>query len=94
MNHLEKEVELKGTKVFLRVEGDNDVYRFFYSTDNREYEKLADMDVRFLSSETAGGFTGIYLGLFAQSKIENGSFADFDWFEYIPIADNRDESSF
>lgn len=94
LNHLEKEIELKGTKVFLRVEGDNDVYRFFYSTDNGNYEKLADMDVRFLSSETAGGFTGVYLALFAQSKIESGSFADFDWFEYIPIIDNGDEPSF
>lgn len=42
------------------------------------------MDVRFLSSETAGGFTGVFLGLFAQEKSDNKSIADFDWFDYNP----------
>jgi alpha-N-arabinofuranosidase len=41
------------------------------------------MEYRFLSTETIGGFTGVMLGLFAQSKYANdkGS-VDIDWFEY------------
>ena len=35
-----------------------------------------------MSTEVAGGFTGVTIGLFAQKKIVNNSFADFDWFEY------------
>jgi alpha-N-arabinofuranosidase len=46
------------------------------------------MDVRYLSSETAGGFTGIYLGLFITSEnAQSKGFADFDKFTYIP--DNK-----
>lgn len=38
------------------------------------------MDYRYLSTEVIGGFTGVMLGLFAQSE---AGYADFDWFEYI-----------
>ena len=42
------------------------------------------MEYRYLSTETIGGFTGVHLGLFAQTKEKTDkSFADFDWFEYI-----------
>jgi alpha-N-arabinofuranosidase len=43
------------------------------------------MDARYLSSETAGGFTGIYLSLFVTSQNEHSkAFADFDKFTYLP----------
>ena len=84
MRHVEKEIELNKDEVFLRVVGSADYYTFFYSTDNKSYEKLSSIDTRFLSSETAGGFTGVFLGLFAQETFENESVADFDWFEYVP----------
>ena len=42
------------------------------------------MEYRFLSTETIGGFTGVMLGLFAQSDNETGAgYADVDWFEYL-----------
>jgi len=39
-----------------------------------------------LSSESAGGFTGVYIGLFATTS-QGGNMppADFDWFEYVPL---------
>jgi xylan 1,4-beta-xylosidase len=38
-----------------------------------------------LSSESAGGFTGVYIGMFASTtRAEGMPPADFDWFEYIP----------
>ena len=40
------------------------------------------MDVRFLSSETAGGFTGIFFGLYAAAKDEQKGSVDFEWFDY------------
>jgi alpha-N-arabinofuranosidase len=41
------------------------------------------METRYLSSEVAGGFTGVYLGMFASGngKISTAP-AGFDWFEY------------
>ena len=63
----------------------NDVVRngdiVYTATDGTKYEPLGEMDAAFLSSETAGGFTGVYLALYAQGR-QNGGCADFDWFEY------------
>lgn len=84
LKHLEKEVRLEKDFIYLRVVGSPDYYTFYYSADNKSYEKLGTIDTRFLSSETAGGFTGVFLGLYAQGKTTNKSVADFDWFEYIP----------
>jgi len=39
---------------------------------------------KYLSSEVAGGFTGVYLGMFAEGNGKSKtSPAYFDWFEYI-----------
>jgi xylan 1,4-beta-xylosidase len=81
MRHVEKEIPLDGHNVSLRVEGSPAYYTFFYSTDSRTFTKLGRMDTRYLSSETAGGFTGIFLGLYAEGSAQQ-SYADFDWFEY------------
>lgn len=82
MQHIEKEVELPKGKFYLRVEGSNDYYSFSYSTDNKAFHKLGKMDVRYLSSETVGGFTGIYFALFAASQKPSKGVADFEWFDY------------
>ncbi len=82
LKHHEKEIPVSGNKLYLRMVGGNDLYTYYYSTDDKTYHKMGEIDIRFLSSETAGGFTGVYLGMFAQSSVENNSYADFDWFEY------------
>jgi beta-xylosidase len=41
--------------------------------------------VRYLSSEVAGGFTGVYVGLYATGNGRPASApAHFDWFDYEP----------
>jgi alpha-N-arabinofuranosidase len=40
------------------------------------------MDFRYVSTEVIGGFTGVMLGVFAQSTSPDNMYADFDWFEY------------
>ena len=48
--------------------------------------ELARGSTRYLSTEVAGGFTGVYLGMYATSNgQERTAPADFDWFEYHPI---------
>jgi len=81
MEHTAKEIPLESVVVYLKAHGNKDVYSFLYSTDGIKYEPLGEMDAAFLSSETAGGFTGVYLALYAQGK-QSGGYADFDWFEY------------
>ena len=41
------------------------------------------MNTRYLSSETAGGFTGIMLGLYAVSSSPSSKgYAEFEYFDY------------
>ena len=47
---------------------------------------LGKADTNLISTETAGGFTGIYLGLFTSGNgTKYNSPASFDWFEYKGI---------
>jgi alpha-N-arabinofuranosidase len=80
LNHVEEELA-GGSKVYFRITGDPDFYRFWYSEDGKEYKQLGVNHTRYLSSETIGGFTGIMLGLWAQSQSEKG-WAEFEYFEY------------
>ena len=82
LSHTEKEVILPKGKVYLQIKADKDYYNFYYSTDNKKYNYLGRMDVKFISSETAGGFTGIYFGLYAAAKNNPNGYADFEWFDY------------
>ena len=55
-----------GKPVQLRVEGEEDMYSFSFSTDGgRNWTPLGRANARYLATETAGGFTGITIGLFA-----------------------------
>lgn len=85
IKHVEKPIPILNQEVYLRIEGSNDLYSFYYSTDNKNFQNIGHADTRFLSSETAGGFTGVYIGLYAQSETNNHSYADFDWFEYAML---------
>ena len=79
-NNIE-EIAVSSSKVWLRVSGDPEYYRLWYSTDGKEFKQAGIGDTRYLSSETVGGFTGIMIGLWAQSPSEKGH-ADFEYFEY------------
>lgn len=86
IDHTESDILLpKGVKkVTLRVTGTPEQYRFAYSTDGgRKFTELAAANTRYLSSETAGGFTGTVLGIFATSPDPKGE-ALFEYFENKP----------
>ena len=83
-NHSENnQITLNGNYAYLRITSDKDYYYMMASTDDASYITLAKMEYRYLSTETNGGFTGVMLGLFAQSNSENDKgYVDIDWFEY------------
>ena len=80
LNHIE-ETPVSGSKVYLRITGESEFYKLWYSTDGINFKMLGMNNTRYLSSETVGGFTGIMIGLWAKSPSGTG-YADFEWFEY------------
>lgn len=78
-----EEVTLKPGPVNLRIKGERSTFIFSYAQGNDEYADIETVDAKYLSSETVGGFTGVYAGLYATG---NGSpseeSASYDWFEY------------
>ena len=83
LTHTEKEVDLPASKVQLRVTGNNDLYSFQYATNGKDFHDLGKMNTRYISTETAGGFTGIMLGMYAVAATpESKGYADFEYFDY------------
>jgi alpha-N-arabinofuranosidase len=83
VNHVE-EVTVNSSKVWLRLTGNRSQYMLWYSTNGTDFKQVGTGDARFLSTETLGNFTGIMLGLWAQSPSVKG-YADFDYFEYKQV---------
>lgn len=67
----------------LELEADTWTYRFRAGSNACEMNIVGTGATKFLSTEVAGGFTGVYIGLYATG---NGSAcaspADFSWFDY------------
>lgn len=81
IHHSQASLEIIGNSAILRINGDKNNYSFSYSTDKGQtYYNLGSADTRYLSSETAGGFTGIMLGLYCTGKGDPK--ATFEWFKY------------
>lgn len=77
------EVEVDKGPAVLRVDGTKTEYVFYYRDAKGKWVEAGRLDTRLLSTETAGGFTGITLGMFAVSKKGGGfSYADFKSFSY------------
>jgi alpha-N-arabinofuranosidase len=69
--------------VSLRISGKGPEFTFSYS-QNGDYTQIEKVDSRFLSTETVGWFTGVYVGFYATGKGKGcEEYADFDHFEYV-----------
>ncbi|GGQ29259.1 alpha-N-arabinofuranosidase [Actinomadura coerulea] len=62
-------------------------YQAYHGSAPGEWTPLGGpVDGDVLSSQVAGGFTGVYVGLYATSNGRaGGGHADFAWFEYRPL---------
>lgn len=69
---------------YIRVTGNGTGYSFYAgSTQNKFLPVAQDVDGSFLGSETAGGFVGAYIGMFASGNgKETDKYASFDYFLY------------
>jgi alpha-N-arabinofuranosidase len=69
--------------VVLTLRARDQQYGFEYRAGGRT-ERLAEAHGGFLSSPEAGGFLGVWLGLYASSNGRpSDAVADVDWFEYV-----------
>lgn len=83
--HESREVVLKPGPVKLIIKGETANYSFEVAQGNDSPKELIKVMARYLSSETVGGFTGVYVGLYATGNGKPcSSGADYDWFEYSP----------
>jgi alpha-N-arabinofuranosidase len=75
-----------GARLVLAIDADKDQYVFSYGPSDSELSPLGEGETRYLSTEVAGGFTGVYFAMYATG---NGAPcrqpADFDWFDYSPV---------
>jgi len=79
-----KELALEPGPVDLKIEGTGPEFIFSYAQGSNEFSVIEKADARFLSTETVGWFTGVYVGLYATGNgAPSNASADFDWFEYV-----------
>jgi xylan 1,4-beta-xylosidase len=68
----------------MKIEAHEQSYNFYFAEQPNEWRTLAEnVDGRILSTPIAGGFVGVFIGLYASSNGQpSANHADFDWFEY------------
>ncbi len=70
----------------LGVKAIGESYSFYYKTQGKEISIADGMDGRILSRVNTGGFTGVYIGMYASSNgSPSNNKAFFDWFNYEQI---------
>jgi alpha-N-arabinofuranosidase len=70
--------------VVLQVEAFPERYEFAVRSGSGAMRALGSAPTQPLSTEKAGGFTGVYLGMYASGPQPMPP-ADFAWFEYEPL---------
>ncbi|WP_342565571.1 glycoside hydrolase family 43 protein [Paenibacillus sp. FSL R7-0345] len=80
---VEGETELEASEVVLSIRADSLQYVFSYSLAGQEAVRLGSGECSYVATEVAGGFTGVYFGMYAtgNGKISQSP-AHFDYFDY------------
>ncbi|MDL2221698.1 glycoside hydrolase family 43 protein [Parabacteroides sp. OttesenSCG-928-N08] len=84
LSYIAAEQVMKSNKVKFKIAGAPLSYTFFCADEGADYRELGSLDTRYLSTEVAGGFTGVMIGLYASSNGEQSTAKGyFDRFEYV-----------
>ncbi len=77
-------------RVILAVDATPEKYAFLCGPSEDALKPLGEGETRYLSTEVAGGFTGVYLAMYATGNgIPCRNPADFDGFGYLPSSGAR-----
>lgn len=80
---IENEIPWFSDTVILTVRADKTHYVFEFSQDNEEPVVFGSGECGLLSTEVAGGFTGVFIAMYATGNGAHSlSPAHFDWFDY------------
>ncbi len=81
---------LEDGPVILEIRANPWEYAFAFSRDGKQPRGLARAQTRLISTEAAGGFTGVYLGMYASAKERPcAAPAYFGWFDYEPLPEEQ-----
>jgi alpha-N-arabinofuranosidase len=73
--------------VALFIRADRRWYQLGFSPSDGAESLVAKGETRYLSSEVAGGYTGVCLGIYATARGgQSTNAAFFDWFDYEPLS--------
>ncbi len=79
-----EEIPLEPGYVDLKIKGEKADLTFMYSQNGEAFKEVEIANARFLSTETVGWFTGVYVGLYATGNGKDSkASAEYDWFEYV-----------
>ncbi len=83
---VENQVIINTEEVYLEILASTDNYVFNYSTDGENFLNLGQGEVRYLTTEVGGMFTGNYLGIYATGNgKESTEVAKVKWVQYKNI---------
>ncbi|MGN6292316.1 MAG: glycoside hydrolase family 43 protein [Chitinophagaceae bacterium] len=76
-------LDQSGKDIFFKIEANGDKYSFYYSTQKNKWKLLqGDVEAKYLSTKTAGGFVGCVYAMYATSEGKPAvNTASYDWFE-------------
>ncbi|THE11851.1 glycoside hydrolase family 43 protein [Bacillus timonensis] len=80
MTVVEHSCPIKDLIVELRIQATPEKYIFSYCNSNQRWQYIGEGETQFLSTEVAGGFTGVFFGMYNYST--NRTVAYYDWFQY------------
>jgi xylan 1,4-beta-xylosidase len=87
-----KSLPVGSGSVLLQVVSTPDQYVFGFVPEGGAMVSMGSLPTQALSSEKAGGFTGVFVGMYAQNETRANNAiamppADFAWFDYAPLGE-------
>ena len=81
-----EEISLAPGPVDLKIEGTGPEFIFSYFQNGEDFKVVEKADAKYLSTETVGRFTGVYVGFYATGNgTPSKSKANYEWFEYMGL---------
>ena len=68
VSHKVREIQLEEPIATLYIKAEHEKYHFYAMKENQK-EYMGYADTKYLSSEVAGGFTGVMIGLYAVDQL-------------------------
>ena len=75
--------EIPDGDIILRISATDLQYQFWIQQEGKSAELIGSALTKDLSTEVIGGFTGVFIGMYASGNgVKNVNPADYDWFDY------------